>query len=163
MMRKRISWFGGDNALDVNTIEFEKILHTYGYKLTAQRQAILEIIRDEKKRHLCTEEIYDEVKKAYPGIGLATVYRTLQLFEKLGLVHHILLDDGCMRFQIIDSKEKHQHHHLVCEICGEVIDVEEDMLGTSEEKLLMEQGFTVKDHKVQFFGICKKCADKQNK
>lgn len=162
MKRNRISWLGGVNVLVINTIEFEKILHTCGYKLTAQRQTILDIIRDEKKRHLCTEEIYEEVKKAYPGIGLATVYRTLQLFEKLGLVHHILLDDGCMRFQIMDSKEKHQHHHLVCEICGEVIDVEEDMLESLEEKLLMEKGFTVKDHKVQFFGICKKCADEKN-
>ncbi len=162
MKRKRISWFGGDNALNIDTIDFEKMLHTCGYKMTVQRQAILDIIREEKKRHLCTEEIYDEVKKAYPGIGLATVYRTLQLFEKLGIVHHILLDDGCMRFQIMDSKEKHQHHHLVCDICGEVIDVEEDMLGTLEEKLLTEKGFTVKDHKVQFFGICKKCANEQN-
>lgn len=162
MKRKHISRFGGDNALNIDAIDFEKMLHTCGYKLTAQRQAILNIIREEKKRHLCTEEIYDEVKKDYPGIGLATVYRTLQLFEKLGFVHHILLDDGCMRFQIMDAKEKHQHHHLVCEICGEVIDVEEDMLGTLEEKLLMEKGFTVKDHKVQLFGICKKCADEQN-
>lgn len=149
--------------MDSNPIEFEKMLHVYGYKLTTQRRAILEIIRDEKMRHLCTEEIFDGVKKAYPGIGLATVYRTLQLFEKLGLVHHILLDDGCMRFQIIECKEKHQHHHLVCEICWEVIDLEEDMLGVLEEKLLTEKGFTINDHKAQFFGICKKCAMMQNK
>lgn len=97
MKRNRISWLGGVNVLVINTIEFEKILHTCGYKLTAQRQAILDIIRDEKKRHLCTEEIY-----------------------------------------------------------------EEDMLESLEEKLLMEKGFTVKDHKVQFFGICKKCADEKN-
>lgn len=152
---------GGDNDLGVNAIEFEKILHASGYKLTAQRQVILDIIRNEKKKHLCIEEIFNEVKKAYPGIGLATVYRTLQLFEKLGLVHHILLDDGYMRFQIIEAKEKHQHHHLICEICGNVIDLE-DMLGTLEKKLLVKEGFTVKDHKVQFFGVCNKCSGKQN-
>ena len=147
--------------MNMNTIDFESMLHSCGYKLTAQRQAILEIIQDEKDKHLCTEEIYDEVKKAYPRIGLATVYRNLQLFEKLGLVHHIMLDDGCMRFQILDSQEKHQHHHLVCEVCGDVIDVEEDMLELFEKKLLSEMGFTVKDHRVQFFGICKKCASKK--
>lgn len=85
------------------------------------------------------------------------------MFEKLGLVHHILLDDGCMRFQMVNSKEKHQHHHLVCQICGDVIDLEEDMLGELEEKLLAEKGFTVKDHKLQFFGVCNKCATKANK
>ena len=144
-----------------NTIEFESILHSFGCKLTEQRQAILEIIEDKKERHLCIEEIFDEVRKTYPGIGLATVYRNLQLFEKLGLVHHILLDDGCMRFQVIDPMEKHRHHHLVCEICGDVIDVEEDMLEIIEKKLLSEIGFTVKDHEVQFWGICKKCAEKE--
>lgn len=149
--------------MDINTIELERILHSSGYKLTAQRQAILEIIRDEKQRHLCTEEIFNEVKTVYPGIGLATVYRTLQLFEKLRLVHHVLLDDGCMRFQLTDHQEKHQHHHLVCEICGEVIDVQEDMLEIFEEKLLIEMGFDVKDHTVQFMGICKECAKKRSK
>ena len=147
----------------VNTIEFGSLLHSSGYKLTAQRQALLEIIQDKKEQHLCTEEIFDEVRKTYPGIGLATVYRNLQLFEKLGLVHHILLEDGCMRFQVIDSRERHRHHHLVCQLCGQVIDVEEDMLEVIEKKLLSEMGFTVKDHKVQFFGICKKCAEKEIK
>ncbi|WMI80064.1 Fur family transcriptional regulator [Anaerotignum sp. MB30-C6] len=148
--------------MDLDTKDFEKILHSYGYKLTAQRQAILDMIYDEKNRHLCTEEIYDEVKKNHPRIGLATVYRTLQLLDTLGLVHHILLEDNCMRFQVKDSKEKHQHHHLVCENCGDVLDVEKDMLGNLEEKLFMEKGFTVKDHNVQFFGICKKCAGEEN-
>lgn len=160
---KHILWFGGDLALDGNTKEYEKILHACGYKLTGQRLAILKIVWVEKMNHLSTEEIFNEVKKAYPGIGLATVYRSLQLFEKLGLVHHILLDDGCMRFQIVNCKEKHQHHHLVCQICGEVIDLEEDMLGELEEKLLAEKGFTVNDHKLQFFGVCKKCATMENK
>jgi len=144
--------------MDGNREEFEKILHGYGYKMTGQRQAILRIVREEKNRHLCTEEIFGEVKKKYPSIGLATIYRSLRLFEKLGIVRHVLFDDGCMRFQIIDSQEKHQHHHLVCEMCGAVIDVNEDLLGSVEEKLQTEMGFAVKDHKVQFFGICKNCA-----
>ncbi|WP_347490504.1 Fur family transcriptional regulator [Desulfoscipio sp. XC116] len=144
-----------------NTIEFESVLRSSGYKLTAQRQALLEIIEATKGRHLCTEEIFDEVRKNFSSIGLATVYRNLQLFEKLGLVHHILLGDGCMRFQIIDAQEKHRHHHLVCEICSGVMDVEEDMLETIEKKLLLEMGFTVRDHKVQFFGICKECAKEE--
>lgn len=144
-----------------NTIEFENILRLSGYKLTAQRQALLKIIEATKERHLCTEEIFDEAKKSFSSIGLATVYRNLQLFEKLGFVHHILLDDGCMRFQIIDAQEKHRHHHLVCKICGEVMDVEEDMLESIEKKLSSEMGFTVQDHKVQFFGICKECAKRE--
>lgn len=146
--------------MDITIADIEKFLHSSGYKLTAQRQAILDIIRDEKVKHLCTEEIYEKVKKSFPKIGLATVYRTMQLFEKLGLVHRIMADDGCMRFQLIDPQKKHQYH-LVCEVCGEEMDVDEDMLSTFEEKLLSKTGFTVNDRKVQFFGVCKKCADKK--
>lgn len=147
--------------MDVKTDNLESMLHSRGYKLTFQRQAIFKIIQGEKERHLCSEEIFDKVKKEYPKIGLATVYRTLQLFEKLGLVHHILLDDGCMRFQLINSQEK--HHHLICEICSEVIDVDKDLLQVFEQKLLSELGFTVTDQKVQFFGKCKKCTDKEKR
>lgn len=129
--------------------------------MTAQRTAVFEAISCRQQKHQSAEEIYGSVKKHCPGIGFATVYRTLQLFERLGLIRHILLDDGRMRFQIVDSGNAHRHHHLICEVCGEVVDVEEDMLGALEEKLLTENGFTVKDHKLQFFGICKKCAKKQ--
>jgi Fur family ferric uptake transcriptional regulator len=146
--------------MDENMIDFDNLLHLNGYKMTAQRRVILKIILNEKKKHLCTEEILSEAKKIYPKIGLATVYRTLQLFEKLGFIDHISLNDGRMRFQIMDSRGKHHHHHLICEICGEIIDVKEDMLESVEKKLLSEMEFTVKDHKVQFFGICKKCAER---
>ncbi len=64
-----------------------------------------------------------------------------------------------MRYQIIDPQEKHEHHHLVCQICGDVIDVQEDMLELLEERVFLTKGFTVTNHRVQFFGICKKCSN----
>ncbi len=141
--------------------EFGSTLQTNGYKLTIQRRAVLEIIFNNKEKHLSTEEIFYEVRKTHPGIGLATIYRTLQVFEKIGLVWHLALDDGYLRYQMADPEEKHEHHHLVCEICGEVIDVKDDLLETLEEKVQSENGFTVNNHRVQLYGICKKCAEKQ--
>ncbi|MHB8125686.1 MAG: Fur family transcriptional regulator [Desulfitobacteriaceae bacterium] len=142
-----------------NATEFSSALQTCGHKLTNQRQTVWEIILKNKEKHLSTEEIFDEVKKKYPNIGLATVYRTVQLFEKIGLVQHISLDDGRLRYQIADPEEKHEHHHLICEICGDVIDVQEDMLELLEEKVFSKKGFTVTNHRVKVFGICKKCLD----
>ena len=136
--------------------EFRSTLQTGGYKLTKQRQAVLEVISKNREKHLSTEEICGEVKKKYPNIGLATVYRTVQLFKKIGLVHHILLD-GCMKYQMADPEEKHEHHHLICEICGEVIDVQEDMLELLEKNFFLEKGFTVTNHRLKVFGICKNC------
>jgi Fur family ferric uptake transcriptional regulator len=149
--------------LDIPALAFEKVLHNAGYKMTAQRLAVLEAMQKKKDVHPCTEEIFEEVEKSYPGIGLSTVYRTLQLFTKLGLVQHLLLDDGCTRFQLIDPREKHRHHHLVCEICGKVSDMRGVMLEELEETILKENGFTVKDHDVRFTRICKKCAAEESK
>lgn len=147
-----------------NVTEFESKIQTCGYKLTVQRQAVLEIIFKNRNSHLSTEEIFDRVKMTYSDIGLATIYRNMQLFEKIGLVQHIFLEDGCMRYQIADPEEKHEHHHLICEICGDVIDVQEDLLGLVEEKVFLKKGFTVTNHKVQFYGICQKCLrDLENK
>jgi Fe2+/Zn2+ uptake regulation proteins len=138
--------------------EFRSTLQTGGYKLTNQRQAVLEVISKNREKHLSSEEIFGKMKKKYPNIGRATVYRTLQLFEKIGLVHHILLD-GCMKYQMADLEEKHEHHHLICEICGEVIDVQEDMLELLEKDVFLKKGFKVTNHRLKVFGICKNCSN----
>lgn len=143
------------------TTEFKSTLQTGGYKLTNQRKAVLEVISQNREKHLSTDEIFGEVKKKYPNMGLSTVYRTMQLFEKIGLVQHISLDDGRMRYQMANPEETHDHHHLICEICGDVIDVQEDMLELFEEKVFLKKGFKVTNHRVTVFGICKNCLDKQ--
>ncbi len=86
------------------------------------------------------------------------MYRTLQMFKKIGLVQNISLDDACMRYYLSDLEEK-QHHHLICEICGEIIDIQEDVIQLFEEKLLNEKGFTVTHYKAKVFGICNKCQE----
>lgn len=138
-------------------MEFRKALKKGGYKLTNQRQAVLEVISQNREKHLSTEEVFGELKKKYPNIGLATVYRTVQLFEKIGLVQRVSLDDGRLRYQMADPEEKHEHHHLICLVCGDVMDVQEDMLELFEEKIFSQKGFKVTNHKVNLFGICEKC------
>ncbi|QUI23911.1 transcriptional repressor [Vallitalea pronyensis] len=135
-------------------------LQTYGYKLTVQRQTVLDAMLKNTDKHLSAEEIFEKVKEINPHIGMATVYRTIQLFEKIGIIHQIFLNDGMMRYHMVNPDEKHEHHHLICEICGDVIDVKEDMLETFEEKLLLKKGFIVTNHRVKVFGICKTCAKK---
>lgn len=141
--------------------EFGNTLQTGGYRLTNQRQAVLEVISQNREKHLSTEEIFGEVKKKYPQIGLATVYRAVQLFEEIGLVQRISLDDGRMRYQMTDPEEKHGHHHLICEICGEVFDFQEDMLELLERHIFEENGFAVTNHSVKVFGICKNCSNQK--
>lgn len=134
-----------------------------GYKMTSQRKAILDVLIENDGKHLSTEEIYELVKKKYPEIGVATVYRTLLLFDSMELVYKLDFDDGCSRYELNKNKEDHRHHHLICMGCGSVSEVEEDLLDSLEEEILNKKGFVVKDHRVKFYGFCKKCFDETGK
>ncbi len=128
-----------------------------GYKLTPQRRAILDTIIENQGKHLNTEEIYNLVKEKCPEIGLATVYRTLQLLDDMSMISGLNIDDGCMRYELNSNENEHQHHHLICEVCNDIIEVELDLLGYLEKEIEKEYNFIIKDRKVKFFGICSKC------
>lgn len=128
-----------------------------GYKLTPQRRAILDVILQNQGKHLNTEEIYGLVKEKCPEIGLATVYRTLQLLDEMQVISRINLDDGCTRYEYNSHEDDHQHHHLICQNCGSIIEVELDLLDHLEEQIETIHDFKIKDHKVKFFGICSRC------
>lgn len=132
-----------------------------GYKLTPQRRAVLDVIIENEDKHLSTEEIYDIVKVKCPEIGLATVYRTIQLLEKIGIVVKLNFDDGCNRYELIKSNEVHQHHHLICNICNSVEEVEDMLLENLEDKVENKYNFKIINHEVKFYGICKKCSNKK--
>ncbi|CAH2213140.1 Fur family transcriptional regulator [Tepidibacter aestuarii] len=128
-----------------------------GYKLTPQRRSIVDIMIKNEGKHLNSEEIYDLVKIACPEIGLATVYRTLQLLDDIGAVSKLNLDDGCCRYEINLNDETHNHHHLICKKCNKIMEVEEDLLETLEEQIEKNYGFKIFDHDVKFFGMCNSC------
>ncbi|OJV62120.1 MAG: transcriptional repressor [Clostridiales bacterium 38-18] len=136
---------------------YKKKLKEAGYKLTPQRIAILSAIEANKGLHLNTEEIYDIVKQTNPEMGLATVYRTLQLLEELEVVSSLNLEDGCVRYELYNDEGHHNHHHLICTQCGAVIEVEGDLLDELENKIEKEYAFEILDHKLKFYGICSKC------
>lgn len=131
-----------------------------GYKLTPQRRAIVDIMINNEGSHLTTEELYDLVKKECPEIGLATVYRTVQLLEEIGVVCKMDLDDGCNRYELVHEDENHQHHHLICTVCGKVTEVEGDLLEVLEHNIEEKYKFKIKNHSVKFYGICSDCINK---
>jgi Fur family transcriptional regulator, ferric uptake regulator len=140
--------------------EIEKLktnLKEKGYKLTPQRRAIVDIIIQNAGSHLTTEELYDLVKTECPEIGLATVYRTVQLLEELGVVSKLDLNDGCYRYELVREDENHQHHHLICSQCGNVIEVQGDLLEVLEHEIESKYDFKIKNHSVKFYGICSGC------
>lgn len=151
-----------DRIINIDYDVLKLDLKKKGYKLTPQRRAIVDTIVDSEGKHLTAEEIYDEVRKNCPEIGLATVYRTILLLEEIGVVSKLHLNDGCSRYELIHGDERHRHHHLVCNECNGLIEVEDDLLDDLEEIIEKQYGFKIEDHSVKFFGRCKDCQNKQN-
>ena len=145
----------GGKGININ--ELKDNLKEKGYKLTPQRRAILDIIIEKEGQHLTAEEIYDEVKKICPDIGLATVYRTVLLLEEINVIYKLDLNDGCSRYELVHSGEEHRHHHLVCDKCKKVFEVQDDLLEELEERIEKTYRFKILDHSVKFFGICSDC------
>ncbi|TYQ12943.1 UNVERIFIED_CONTAM: Fur family ferric uptake transcriptional regulator [Acetivibrio alkalicellulosi] len=145
----------------MDSINFKDLLKERGYKLTPQRQAVLDIIIEHNGEHLSTEEIYALVKEKYPDIGLATVYRTLLLLDDMDLVYKLDFDDGLSRYELNNKNEDHRHHHLICLNCSKVLEVQEDLLDTLEEQILTKNKFKVTDHRVKFYGYCEHCSEKE--
>lgn len=104
---------------------------------------------------LTAEEIYKKLKGDSVDIDLASVYRTLELFIKFGVIKELFFNDSIKRYEIIDHND--HHHHLICTECGSI----EDIALSLEKKFIKEiknkSKFKVEKHSLEFFGICRKC------
>lgn len=149
--------------MSINQEEFKEMLKAKGLKVTNQRLIVLKVLDKHRDIHMAAEDIYKLVKAECPDIGLATVYRTVQLLLEMQLVDRINLDDGCVRYEIghrVDEESKHTHHHLICKDCGKVLSFNDDLLEELENHIEKMTGFRVLDHELKFYGQCKDCAEK---
>lgn len=158
----------GDEKRHMERKKMEKLLkkklREKGLKVTQQRLLILSVLEQNAGKHMTAEDVYGLVVEYYPDMGLATVYRTLQLLWELQLVDRINLDDGCVRYEIghlLDRGSKHNHHHLICRGCGKVIPFDADLLDDLERHIETSTGFHVLDHELKFFGLCRRCVKKK--
>lgn len=140
---------------------FKRMLKEKGLKVTRQRLLVLEQMAAHPGEHLTAEEIHGLAKETCPNVGLATVYRTLQVLVELQLADRISFDDGFVRYELGhlpgEEQEKHHHHHAICLGCGKVIPFKEDLLETLEQSLRERLGFVVTNHEVKLFGYCRSC------
>lgn len=124
-----------------------------GLKFSKKRAAVIEYFVN-MDRHFTIEQLYLEMKKKY-RIGYSTVYRTLKLLVDSGVaaVHHFGTENT--RFELV-HKEKH-HDHFVCRQCGKIIEFHHNGIEHLQQEVAAIHGFTVDDHELQFFGLCKTC------
>ena len=137
-------------------------LYERGYKMTPQRKEILQIfVEHSDYHHMSAEDVYGILREKDSEIGLATVYRALDLLSELEILVRMDFGDGCARYELNTADPKiHHHHHLICLKCKKVIEFEEDLLDELEADIADKSGFQILNHEVKFFGYCSECRRK---
>ena len=134
--------------------QFQNFASAKGLKSTRQRDMILDCFLS-CDQHLSTEELYLKLKESMPGIGFATVYRTLKLFAESGIAREIHFGDGQTRYEHLHAGE--HHDHLVCTRCGAIMEFENETIEKLQAEVAKNHGFTILTHKLELYGICSKC------
>lgn len=124
-----------------------------GYRLTPQRMMVLEALHDAEE-HIAAPEIYNRVRLKYPWINKSTVYRALELLKKLDLVTETELGGDRLYYHHI---EKGHHHHLICQKCQRVIDIDENVFAALEDALRRKHKFQADLRHLAIQGHCLHC------
>ncbi len=129
-------------------------LHAQGFRVTAQRRLILEAL-EEADEHLDAETLYQRLRKRDRSIGLATVYRTLNVLHQAGLIEQRYLDQDHSRgYYEVHTDE---HYHFTCRQCGKVVEFETDLVATMRRELRERYGAQVEVAALHLEGLCADC------
>jgi Fur family transcriptional regulator, ferric uptake regulator len=132
--------------------EWDDALRASGYRVTPQRQLVLEAVS--RLEHATPEEIFADVRQTARGVNVSTVYRTLELLEQLGLVTHTHLFHGAPRYHLATQA---QHVHLVCHQCGQITEVDRAAVRPLVAALEETEGFQTDVGHLTIFGLCSAC------
>lgn len=124
-----------------------------GERNTRQRDTIIEVIR-EAEGPLTVPELLERAQQTLPGLGIATVYRTVKLLSEAGQLQAVILPSGETRYE---SAELGHHHHFHCRVCETVYDMETCLVRVPESRKV-DRGFVVESHELTCYGVCGNCS-----
>jgi Fur family transcriptional regulator, ferric uptake regulator len=133
--------------------DWREDLRAQGYRLTPQRELVLDAVR--QLDHASPEEVLTRVRQSAKGVNISTVYRTLELLEKLGLVSHTHLGHGAPAYHATSEPD---HVHLVCRQCQRVTEVEPSIVAGLVEDVAARFGFRTDVRHLTVFGTCRSCS-----
>jgi Fur family ferric uptake transcriptional regulator len=134
-----------------------RTLHERGLRMTPQRQLVLDAVRE--LGHATPEQVCAQVQRAAPAVNITTVYRSLDLLERLGLVRHTHLGHGAPTY----SAHEHEHVHLVCHACGTVTEVPREVMADLTTRLADDFGFELDVAHVALSGLCCDCRSREDR
>jgi Fur family ferric uptake transcriptional regulator len=137
--------------------DLETYMAKRGLRSTEQRRLIINVFFDSPE-HITIDQLLHKVRDVDPGVGYATVYRTMKMLSDGGIVEERKFGDGFTRYELADS-EAH-HDHLICMDCGNITEFEEPLIEELQERIAASNGFLVRHHKHELYGICKDCQER---
>ncbi|KUJ90415.1 MAG: Fur family transcriptional regulator, peroxide stress response regulator [Thermoanaerobacter sp.] len=137
--------------------EAAALLKQKGLKVTPQRLAILNLLRNSKE-HPTAETIYKKLASDFPTMSLATVYKTLEVLKNMGLIQELNVGEGSFRY----DANTNSHPHVVCISCGKVEDLDESLLKDVLEEVSQHTDYKLVEQKLYFYGYCPACQHKLN-
>lgn len=129
-------------------------LRDNGHKMTPQRLAIVKILAG-SEGHPSVEDIHARIKKDFPTMSLATVYRNIILIKSLDELLELGFPDGSNRY---DGNKPYPHPHIMCIKCKKILDLDLDSLDDMQNEIAEETDFKILNHRLDFFGICSNCS-----
>jgi Fe2+ or Zn2+ uptake regulation protein len=126
------------------------------FRKSKNRNRILGLLRSTDS-HPTADWVYEQLKKEFPKLSLGTVYRNLTILLDLGLAKKIHFTGTFDRFEA----NTEPHYHLICELCGKILDFEMPVYHELNSQASQLTGFTVHYHKLEFFGVCEECKQKR--
>ncbi|MEM9576204.1 MAG: Fur family transcriptional regulator [Pseudomonadota bacterium] len=120
-----------------------------GLRMTGQRRVIAQVLEDNDD-HPDVEELYARASKIDSGISLATVYRTVKLFEEAGILDKLEFGDGRARYE---DAERDHHDHLIDINSGEVIEFVDEEIEALQEKIAQKLGYELRGHRLELYGV----------
>lgn len=136
----------------MNTEKLITKFHEKGFKATPQRLAICDFVLSSKE-HPTTDQVYQEVKKKYPTLSLATVYQTLHLLTEIGLLQKFKLSDQVSRY----DPDISLHINIICKNCGRIQDFEADSVKEFWSQIIQELGFIPVGQRLDIYRYCEQC------
>jgi len=128
-------------------------LRDNGHKITPQRLAIVKILA-KSEGHPSVENIHARIKKDFPTMSLATVYKNILLIKSLGEVLELGFPDGSNRY---DGNKPYPHPHVICIKCKKIVDQDLENLDEMKKEVETETHFRILHHRLDFFGLCRNC------
>jgi len=130
-----------------------------GLKATRQRDLIVDTFFSQTG-HLSVDELVEKAKQRDPSIGAATVYRTMKILADAGLASARHFEGGQTRYEA--ALDRHHHDHLICTSCGNIVEFENERIEELQDRVAEEHGFTVMHHKLELYGLCAECKQRQS-